>query len=210
LTDYGLAIECAVFCVLIAKTYAPRDALRRWWIVFFASIGVGSFFGGTVHGFFHDERTPGYAILWPATLLAIGVTSLATWTVAAYAQLHEPARSWVRRGSLVLFAAYAYVVLFVSGKFMVAIIAYLPATLFLLVAMMNAYRRSGERRMTYGVAALLLTFVAAAVQQLPVSIHPVYFNHNALYHVIQAVALVLLFLTARVTRAREQPAVRTT
>jgi hypothetical protein len=51
----------------------------------------------------------------------------------------------------------------------------------------------------YGVTGLALTFVAAAVQQLRIAIHPVYFNHNALYHVIQAGALLLIFVAARFT-----------
>jgi hypothetical protein len=39
----------------------------------------------------------------------------------------------------------------------------------------------------------VLTFVAAAVQYTRVDPHPVYVNHNALYHVIQAVALLLIY-----------------
>ena len=34
---------------------------------------------------------------------------------------------------------------------------------------------------------------AAGVQQGRVDVHPVYFDHDVLYHLIQAVALVLMF-----------------
>ncbi len=44
---------------------------------------------------------------------------------------------------------------------------------------------------------LLLTFVAAYVQQAKIGLNPQYFNHNALYHLIQAVALGMFFLSAR-------------
>ena len=199
LTDYGLALECAVLCVLVARSRTSGDSLRSWWIVFFASIGLGSLLGGTVHGFYHATNTTGYAILWPATLLTIGVTSVATWMVAAHLQPQERARLWVRRGAIGLLVLYACVVLFVSRAFLVAIVAYLPATLFLLVAMITAYRRRRERPLAYGVLGLVLTFLAATVQQLHVTIHPVYFNHNALYHVMQGVALLLIFLAAKAT-----------
>lgn len=202
LTDYALALECAVFCAVALRwtaTDARLTALLRWWVVFFASIGVSSLLGGTVHGFFNDGGTPGYAILWPATLLALGVTSTATWTIAAYVQLREPVRSWVRRAAIAQLVVYTLVVLFVSTRFFVAIAAYLPAVLFLLIALSAAYLRTRERAVAYGVAGLALTFVAAAVQQLRVAIHPVYFNHNALYHTIQAAALLLIFLSARST-----------
>lgn len=202
LTDYALALECGVFCVLALRwslTDARPQRLRRWWVVFFASIGGSSLLGGTVHGFFNADDTRGFAILWPATILALGVTSTATWTVAAYVQLREPVRSWVRRAAIAQLVVYVFVVLFVTNHFFVAIAAYLPAVLFLLVAMWAAYRRTRARAVAYGVTGLALTFVAAAVQQLRIAIHPVYFNHNALYHVIQAGALLLIFVAARFT-----------
>jgi hypothetical protein len=199
LTDYALALECAVFCALAMRWPVSDRRLRFWWVVFFASIGASSLLGATVHGFFNSQGMPGYAILWPATLLALGVTSTATWSVAAYVQLREPVRSWVRRAAIAQLAVYALIVLFVSMRFVVAIAAYLPATLFLLVALWIAYRRTREPGIAAGVVGLALTFAAAAVQQLRVALHPVYFNHNALYHVMQGVALFLIFRAARAT-----------
>jgi hypothetical protein len=42
----------------------------------------------------------------------------------------------------------------------------------------------------------VLTLVAAAVQQARIALHPTYFNHNALYHLLQAIALFLIFRAA--------------
>jgi hypothetical protein len=39
--------------------------------------------------------------------------------------------------------------------------------------------------------------VAALVQRVGLAPHPVYFNHNALYHLLQGVALLLFYLAAR-------------
>ena len=58
--------------------------------------------------------------------------------------------------------------------------------------------------MNAGAWGLGLTFVAAAVQQGRVGLHPRYFNHNALYHLIQGAGLFLVFRGARLaTRRRE-------
>jgi hypothetical protein len=38
--------------------------------------------------------------------------------------------------------------------------------------------------------------LGAAGQQAGVALHPVHFDHNAVYHVVQAVALYLLYRTA--------------
>ena len=198
LTDFALALECAVFCVLVPRSSQPP--LRRWWVVFFASIGVGAFCGALVHGWFSDESTRAWALLWRGALLAIGVTATSTWAIGAYLQMGERLGAAVRRAARWLFVVYAIILLTVSTSFFVAVLMYLPATLFMLVAIVDAYRRSPTRGEAYGIAGLVLTLIAAAIQQLRIALHPVYFNHNALYHAVQAIALFLLFLAAQSVR----------
>ena len=196
LTDFALAVECAVFCALIARWPAADARVRRWWIILFASIGTGAVIGGLVHGFVY-EPGPASDALWRATLLALGVTTLSLWMIGARGLLTEPVATWVSRAAIAQLVVYCVVVLFVYTEFLVAIGMYLPATVFLLVLMIIAYRHAPDRLLACGIAGLLLTFVAAAVQQLQIGIHPVYFNHNALYHAIQGLALFLIFLGAR-------------
>lgn len=197
LTDYAIALLCAVLCARAGGWLPDAKGVRRWWMVLFGAIGIGALLGGTVHGFFNDPGSTGQKILWPATLLALGVTSVAMWIIGARVQLREPVSTWVRRAALAQFVAYAVIVLFVDSRFLVAIATYLPATVFLLAILIVVYARTRARAVALGIGGLLLTFVAAAVQQLRVAIHPVYFNHNALYHVIQGAALILIFLGAR-------------
>ena len=174
--------------------------MRRWWIIFFAGIGVSALCGGLVHGYFNDRSTSQWAIIWRIALLAIGVTSMATWSIGAYLQQGDRLGANVRRAAVWIFAVYAIIVLTVSTSFFVAVLMYLPATLFMLVAIVDAYRRSPTRAEAYGIAGLVLTLVAALIQQLRVSVHPEYFNHNALYHAVQAIALFCLFVAARVVK----------
>jgi uncharacterized protein DUF6962 len=195
LTDFALALECAIFALLVARASSPP--MRRWWVLFFGSIGLSAFCGGLVHGYFNDRSSAEWAIVWRISLLAIGVTSMATWSLGAYLQQGDRLGANVRKAAVWILAVYAIVVLTVSTSFLVAILFYLPATLFMLVAIVDAYRRSPTRAEAYGIAGLVLTFIAAAIQQLQLGIHPQYFNHNAMYHAIQAIALFLLFLAAR-------------
>jgi hypothetical protein len=207
LTDYALAVECAAFVIVLARVDARDKELCSWFIVFFASIGAASLLGGTVQGFFLAGSSPGRWVLWPATILAILVTSLAAWNIGAVLQLDERKAALVRRLAIAQLVLFALVVLFVTSKFYVGIIAYLPSTLFLLFALMTTYRRRPDRAIRSGVMGLALTLVAAAVQQLHVGIHPVYFNHNALYHVIQGAALGMIFVAAR-SISRAWPPIR--
>ena len=99
--------------------------------------------------------------------------------------------------ALIAFASYLAIVLFVSRAFVVAIIHYLPAALFLFAAFIMGLRRRREGFLAAGVAGIALTFLAALVQQSGIGIEALHFNHNALYHLVQAVALFLIFLAAR-------------
>jgi hypothetical protein len=207
LTDYALAIECAVFVIALARLDARDRQLCFWFVVFFASAGAASVFGGTVHGFFLAASSPGRRIIWPATIFAILVTSLAAWNIGAVLQFDVRQAILVRRLAIAQLVIFSLVVFFVTSRFYVGIIAYLPSTLFLLFALITAYRRQPNPAIRWGVAGLALTLAAAAVQQLHVSIHPVYFNHNALYHVIQGAALGMIFVAAR-SISRAQPPIR--
>ena len=198
LTDYGLAIECMVLAGLIYAYGAPGNALRFWFIAFFVALGVAAFIGGTFHGFFGNQSSLGPTVLWPATLVAIGMAALALWSIGATLIFSERVANWVLWGALFVFAVYVVLILFSGRAFWIAIINYMPAAAFLLAAFLIVYSRTGMNYLLVGVGGIVLTFIAATVQHTGISIHPKYFNHNALYHLIQAVGLFLIYWTARV------------
>lgn len=206
LTDYGLAVECALFAHLLCRRHSTRGPLRRWFALFFGATGAAALAGGTVHGFFLNETTVGSAILWPATLLAIGLAALAAWGIGARILFSKPVARWITLGAAAQLVVYGVVVFSVTQEFVAAVLDYLPAAVFLAIAFATAYMRSRERPVLVGLAGLALTFVAAVVQQGGLALHPVYFNHNALYHVIQAVALFMIFWGARYFVGAEAPA----
>ena len=197
LTDFALAIQCSAFAALLARRSSTDPRLRKWFVVFFGSIAAASLLGGITHGFFEYSTSPIRGFLWTTTLLSILLTSFATWSIAAIIQLEPPVSRWVQAFALAQIIVLTVVVLFISRQFVVAIVAYLPATVFLFIAVFLAYRRRLNRALAWGVAGLALTFVGAAVQQLKLAAHPVYLDHNTLYHVIQFVAFWMLYHCAR-------------
>ena len=198
LTDYGLVIECAIFLWMIRRRASGDRRLASWVILFFASVAVASLTAGTMHGFFHDPASAVHAVLWPLSLLAIGLTALSGWVIAARMILNPVLARWVAYAALAQFVVYAGVVLFLNDAFWVAIVGYLPATLFLLIAFMLAGRRGGgARTASLGAWGLALSLVAAGLQHFRIALHPIYFNHNALYHVVQAIALYFIFIGLR-------------
>ena len=197
LTDYGLAIECAVFVTLLLARRPVQGVLRTGFAVFFAALGVAALAGGTVHGFFHDKSSPAHVLLWNATLIAIGVVALSAWRIGCELIFNRRTGARVFFAASVAFAVYCLLVVFIQNTFLVAIIHYLPAVVFLFTAYLLRYRRGRRGHFLMGLIGLGLTFIAAGVQQAGIAVHPRYFDHNALYHSIQAVALLLIYLSAR-------------
>jgi hypothetical protein len=101
------------------------------------------------------------------------------------------------RGLRRVAALHVAAVLFFSQSFALAVVHYLPAAAFLLASLLVAYGRRREPHLLPGIAGLLLSFMAAAIQQTEARIPSLQLSHNALYHLVQAVALLMIFFTAR-------------
>jgi hypothetical protein len=197
LTDFALAVECGAFAGLLRRS----SGAARWLQLFYAATAVASLAGGVVHGFL-PERTALTRVLWAATLLAIGAAALGAWAAAASILLSPGTANRVIALAAAAFAGYATLVLGGVQAFRLAVWAYVPAALLLLVAFGVLFRRTRARPALAGVVGLVVTFGAAWVQQAQVSLHA-WLTHNALYHLIQGAALALLFVGARWVARRE-------
>ncbi len=197
LTDLGLAVECAWFVVLLVRHAARTESLRDWFIAFFAATGIAAFLGAMTHGFVTDPQSTLYRTLWIGIFAAIGLAAVSSWAVGSRLILSDATARAVIACAFVAFGIYVAIVLFVSQSFAVAIIHYLPSAVYLLIAFTVAYRRHRMRFLAAGIAGILLTFLAALVQQGEFGFQALYLDHNALYHLIQAGALLLIFFAAR-------------
>ena len=190
LTDFALAIECGAFAFVLLK----REGLARWFALFFGAIGLAALCGGLSHGFF-----PGNAIVWRATMVALGFASFSSWAIGARVAFSAGVVRTITRAALAVLAVYLVTVLSGKDNFLVAILHYLPGVLFFIVALTVLYARKRKREVLWGLSGLVLTLVASGLQQAGVGLHPVYFDHNALYHLIEAAALAFVFVYSRHT-----------
>ena len=193
LTDFALAVECAIFAGWLLRERA--DPLRRWFIALFSALCLGSLLGGITHGFFGPAQTDMSRALWVGTLLSIAVAALACWGIGAHLLLGAQRARRVVATAAVLFVANVATVLFVNRTFVVAIAFYAPAVVFVLVGLVAAYGRCRAAALLPGIAGVLLSLAAATIQHLQLVAFGL--THNALYHVVQAVGLLLIFVTAR-------------
>jgi hypothetical protein len=99
------------------------------------------------------------------------------------------------------FLVYAYVVVRIDHSFRVSAIVSAAPVLAVLVLMLVRAVRDGHRNATLASVAIVLMLAAAVLQQLHVGLHPLWFKHNALYHLLEGIALALLFVALRAARS---------
>jgi len=194
LTDYLLTVQCSVFAVLLAREQV--GTVRFAFVLFFVSAAAAAFLGGTVHGFFPDPAGTPNHVLWTATMLSIGVTTVAIALIAIGIGLPEARAAKLTPLIVLMYIGYAAYVVFVDNEFIIAIVTYLPATLLLFAVFVRRWMECRAPAARLGMAGIGVALVGAVMQQAGVALHPVYFNHNALYHVFQGVAFYLLFRAA--------------
>ena len=194
-TDYLLAIFTAVLALrlLRAANHAGSPGIareRRWWSAAFALTAVAGASGGTVHGFQHALVPKVADVLWLVSLESLVAASFAVVGGAiAFADLGQPLRSRAASAAALLFAVYG---LWLAGRpiFLFAIVAYAAAFAVLVAIRLRVRPLDASGRLVlWGVA---VSVAAAAIQQSGWAIHR-YFNHNDLYHVVQAVGVWLLY-----------------
>ena len=192
LTDYGLTILFFFVACLLIRNHDYDRVLSTWFSLLFLSIGLASGIGGTVHGFVHED-TLLHSVFWRGAIVCIGVSALSAWMIGAKIMLNGLGQRIICTLAIVNFMMYLAYVLFLNQNFDVAVANYLPSAIFLLFVFVNVYKQTLHRLAFFALAGLTLTFVAAGIQQLEIGVHARYFSHNALYHVVQAVGLYLIF-----------------
>ena len=192
-TDLGLAILGAY---LGWRLWAARGGgmLPRSGVVVVGGLASAAFWGAIFHAFFpaNTATPPGFGV-WIAVALSIVAVAAALLELGLRVLAPRLAPP-VRRAIVATYAGgFAAVVLFVDQSFSTIVRFYAPALVFfLIVAVRQAIRaRSAGWRLI--AASFIVSGAAALLQQARVSIHPVYFDHNAVYHVLQGIALVLLY-----------------
>lgn len=164
-TDLMLTVAALVFAARLWR-------LNRMWALAFLCTAAGSFFGGMHHGFAPHLAPVASLLLWKATLFSIGFASF-----------------FLLAGSHRRAAVFAVVKLVVYIAWMIAhdefVYVILDYGLTLLIVGILVRTR-------WVIASIVVSVIGALVQQSGFALHR-HFNHNDLYHVIQLVALWLLY-----------------
>ncbi|HUP62816.1 MAG TPA: hypothetical protein VNA69_20615 [Thermoanaerobaculia bacterium] len=190
-TDYLLCIVASVFA---ARLWRPF----RLWALAFLFTAAASLLGGTYHGFVHVLTPLAASALWKATVYSVGLASF--FLLAGSGR----ALAVVAAIKLVVFATW----MITHDEFLWVIADYGTTLILVGAVQLVAWikRRAPSARWVLG--SILVSVIGAVVQQQELALHR-HFNHNDLYHVIQMVALWLLYRGgALMTTATRPPTIR--
>ena len=201
-TDLGLAALGAFLGWRLWRRGRPG-------VVMMAGLASAAFWGALFHACFPTgtATSAGFATwLLVAFSIAVVAESLLDMSLSVFmARLNTTSR----RTIVALYCAvFVAVVLFIDASFSAIVLLYGPTLgLGLAAAGFEAIR---TRSRGWALVALGLTVSAAAalLQQTRVALHPVYFDHNAVYHVVQGAAVVLLYWGFHERSPRTDPAAR--
>jgi Family of unknown function (DUF6962) len=200
-TDYLLAALTGSFAVLLLHAAGrTRQESQRLWAATFAASALAALLGGSWHGF-HNLLPPVIAEgLWRTTTGMIGLAGLLLLLAALRAGLDKPWRNWLVRIALGKYLLYL-VVVNLYDSYTVVIADYAPNLLAVLV--LSLMRLTSAAFARWSAAGVLVAFAAAAVQLSGLSLHRS-FNHNDLYHLVQAVSFWLLYRAGLQLRDRDE------
>jgi hypothetical protein len=192
-TDLGLAILGGYFGWRLA-TAPGGGALRRGGAVIMGGLASAALWGAIFHAFFPAKTaTPPGFLAWIPVVLSIVIVA-ATLLGLALSLLAPRLPLPLSRTIVLVYAlTFVAVVLLVDDSFSSIVLFYGPTLVLMLVAAVLQAVRTRSVGWTLIAGGFAISILAAVLQQAQVSIHPVYFNYNAVYHVVQGVALVLLY-----------------
>lgn len=189
-TDLLLAGMGGYFALQLRRQRPEPQGPRRWWILAMISMAAGALVGGLYHGL--APELPQALELWWWRLVLWIVCGLGfTMAMSLLHELRPPGMRWWQLG----LAGKSLIAAAVAGwhpEFVVAMVDYGLSMLAWAVAAMIV-RRPWRLPMMGGVG---LSVLAALVQQGQWGLSP-WFNHNDVFHVIQALALMAFYKAGR-------------
>lgn len=187
LTDYLLAAVAAALGTRLARRVPAQPAGRRLWAAAFLVGAVAALAGGTVHGFAASLGPLVRAGLWKTWLVGAGLANGLLLLAMAVATLP---RGW-RRAVLVATAGKLALYLAAVTRSDVTRHAVWDGAVTISLVLVLALAGAGQdrRRLGWLLVALAVSGLGLAAQASRLALHAC-FNHNDVFHVVLAAALV--------------------
>jgi uncharacterized protein DUF6962 len=185
-TDYLLALVAFASAAWLRSRARPA-AVARWWAAALAATGVAAVLGGTSHGYAPLLARETHGLIWRLTYLTTGLANFCILQGAARTALLP---RWWRPATVVLLvrlcAVSAALIALAQFRFVLYDFALTLVLLAALALNLSARGRAGAGWVAAGVG---FSAVGALVQLLRLGEGRA-FNHNDVFHVVQAAGLI--------------------
>ena len=183
-TDYLLGTLSEVLGVLLlGLNRTLRQTCITLWAMALMAAALGSYVGGTYHGFQHALSPQAATVLWKLTTISMGIASFLLLAAALTSAFSGQGRRWLIGAAAAKFVVYA-IWMIGHDDFRYVIYDY-GSTLIVLLLLVITERTTGVGgHRAYIASGILVTIAAAVVQQSGIRLHQ-HFNHNDLMHVVQ-------------------------
>jgi uncharacterized protein DUF6962 len=193
-TDLALALLAAYLGWRLWVGSGKRK-LQKSGAILLAALASAAIWGAIFHAFFPAGTATGSGSLaWKPVALSIVIAGAVMLDLGLSLLLPQLVPHLRRFIGLTYVAGFAAVVILLDDSFTSIVRFYIPPLILLLLAAAHQSVQSRSADWTLILAGLLLSAGAALLQQGRVAFHPVYFDHNAVYHLVQTLAVVLLYL----------------
>ena len=195
-TDYLvslLAASLGIHLIIEGRARSTRSEVLWGWA--FMATALGALAGGTSHGFIQQLGEEGWQVLWKLTVYAIGAASFLLLAGALFASVSGP---WRRLLLLVALAKLAGYLWWMASHDDFRFVINDYGTSMVVVLLLQIWQWWARRAPSapWVVAGILVSSAASLIQQSGFSLHQ-HFNHNDIFHVIQMLALWLLYRGGR-------------
>ena len=187
-TDAVLAVLAFVFAVRLAHRAAADGSAAGWCLAAaMAATGLAALIGALAHGTDPVSHAALHTLFWRGALYTTGLVGAATVASVAFFAARGNTRA-----AILVFAGIKLVFfmhrVMRQPEFRIVAADYGAALAIVLIAAAYMAVRRRAPGMTWLIAGVLVSLVAAIVQARRLAPHR-HFNHNDLYHVIQMAAL---------------------
>jgi hypothetical protein len=192
LTDYALGLLTLFWAGrLFWLNRQDAQISRLLWAVGFIATAIASFLGGSFHGFKMYLSAPAAALLWKCSVYSIGITSWAMFSAVLVATFQRRWHRWLLALVAVKFAMFA-AWMSNHSEFRYVIFDYGSAMVGILIAQAHGWFVRRDQGAPWIITGIIVGLIAALIQMSRYAIHP-QFNHNDLFHVIQATGFYLFY-----------------
>lgn len=192
LTDLFIALLGVYFARELHEWYGVRFMNTHWhWSYGFVLLALGGLLGAISHGFGPHFPVIVRVAVWKMTLFSIGFAGFFLVMATLYHLFPFHTVQWLRWIPVILLTGYLFVVSR-DDRFINAVIFYVPAMLFILLAMLYSKYSLNNPGAGWIAVGIIISFVAAGIQVSGFDLHR-HFNHNDLYHVVQMAGMYYIY-----------------